>query len=99
MDPAEDDRAPGGAITTALCGSSDHEPPCPAAAHHIRAERSGDEIRLRVLFASEPDDEQWVRRTIDDALAGGAARWRLVSSATSTVRPAEQDHAARLTRG
>ena len=34
--------APGGAITVALCGSWDHEPPCPLAPHHTRAHRSGD---------------------------------------------------------
>ena len=29
--PDEDQRAPGGAITIELCGSTDHEPPCPFA--------------------------------------------------------------------
>jgi hypothetical protein len=28
LDPGEDTRAPGGAITVALCGHWDHEPPC-----------------------------------------------------------------------
>ena len=31
-DPALDHRAPGGAVTVVLCGSLDHEPPCPVAA-------------------------------------------------------------------
>jgi hypothetical protein len=106
MAAAADDRAPGGAITVALCGSWSHEPPCPLAPHHTRARRDGEEIRLRVLFAAEPADEQRVRAAIDDALAagagdtpdGGRTSWRLVSSAASAVRPAEREHADRLTR-
>ena len=105
MDPTDDERAPGAAITVALCGSWDHEPPCPLAPHHTHAERAGDEVRLRILFATEPDDEQRVRGLIDGALAGGSTEtpdgvghWRLVSAAPSPVQPAEQDHAARLAR-
>jgi hypothetical protein len=97
MGPTEDDRAPGGALTVALCGSREHEPPCPLAPHHTRAERNGDEVRLRILFAAEADDEPRVRALIDDSLAGGG-RWRLLESAASAVRPAEREHAARLVR-
>jgi hypothetical protein len=95
MDPTGDERAPGGAITVALCGSSDHEPPCPLAPHATGAERSGGEVRLRILFAAEPDDEPRVRTLIEDSLAQ-AGTWRLVSSGASPVRADEQDHAARL---
>ena len=106
MEPAADDRAPGGAITAALCGSWAHEPPCPLAPHHTRAERAGDEVRLRVLFAAEPDEEPRVRAMIDDALAGGTGAtpaggtvsWRLVGTWASEVRPEEQEHAGRLAR-
>src|SRR3954469_11036756 len=106
MDPGEDDHGPGGAITVALCGSWEHPPPCPLAPHHTAAERSGDEVRLRILFAARPDDEARVRGRIDDALAGGGgdtpdgrvARWRLLRSGSSAVRPEEADHAERLIR-
>lgn len=106
MDPGGDDRAPGGAITVALCGTWEHEPPCPLAPHHTRAERAGDEVRLRVLFAAEPDDEARVRAAIGEALAGGTratpdggtATWRLVSAEASEVRPEELEHAGRLAR-
>ncbi|MGY1671508.1 hypothetical protein [Geodermatophilus sp. SYSU D00710] len=106
MESGTDDRAPGGAITVALCGSWEHEPPCPLAPHHTRADRAGDEVRLRVLFAAGPDDEARVRAAIDDALAagtgatpeGGAVAWRLVRSWASEVRPEEQEHAGRLAR-
>ena len=107
MDPGADDRAPGGAITVALCGSWEHEPPCPLAPHHTQAERAGEELRLRVLFVAEADDEVRVRAAIDGALAGGTGvtpaggttTWQLVSAAASEVRPEEREHAGRLARG
>ena len=99
-----DIRAPGGAITVALCGHWDHEPPCPLAPHHTAAERDGDVVRLRVLFAAEPGDEAEVRRRIDEALGqgrqggpdGAVSAWRVVSSAAGAVRPDELDHGRRL---
>ncbi|MGZ4541033.1 MAG: hypothetical protein ACXVX8_17630 [Blastococcus sp.] len=101
-----DERAPGGAITVALCGSWTHDPPCPLAPHHTSAERIGDEVVLRVLFAAAPQDEPRVRRLLDEALVSGSAdgpddtrtSWRLVRSAASAVREDERDHAQRLTR-
>jgi hypothetical protein len=62
-------------------------------------------VRLRVLFAAEPDEESRVRAMIDDALAEGTGAtpkdgtfpWRLVGSRASEVRPGEQEHAGRLT--
>jgi hypothetical protein len=105
MAPGGDIRAPGGAITVALCGSLEHEPPCPLAAHHTRAEREGDEVRLRVLFAAEPDDAADVRLGIDRALSEGSfagpdgvvTDWRLLESGPAEVTAGERDHAQRLT--
>ena len=99
-----DDRAPGGAITVALCGSWSHEPPCPLAPHHTAAERSGREVTLRVLFAAAPDDEARVRTLIDGALTGGEGTdpdgvrtsWHLLRAGPSPVRPEERAHADRL---
>ena len=104
MEAEQDLRAPGGAITVALCGSSDHAPPCPLAPHATVAERDGDEVRLRVLFAAQSDDEPEVRRRIADALAAGrlvtpggdVARWQVVSEGPAEVRPDESDHGRRL---
>jgi hypothetical protein len=100
----EDLRAPGGAITVALCGSWEHEPPCPLAPHHTAAERDGDVVRLRVLFAAEPAREPDVRRRIAEALAaahlvtpaGDVTRWRVVSDGPTEVRPDEVEHGRRL---
>jgi hypothetical protein len=98
LDDGADDRAPGAAITTALCGSWEHDPPCPLAPHHTAVTRSGTEVSLRLLFAADPDDEDRVRSLVAEALARGEG-WRLLSSAASEVRPEERDHAERLIRG
>ena len=93
MEGEQDVQAPGGAITVALCGSWEHEPPCPLAPHHTAAERDGDVVRLRVLFAAEPADEPEVRRRIADALVAG---WRVISEGPGEVRSDETDHGRRL---
>jgi hypothetical protein len=102
MEPDADVRAPGGAITVALCGHWDHEPPCPLAPHLTDAERTDDRVALRVLFATEPPNESLVRQRIDDALSagwldgpGGMTTWHLESSGSSPVRDEERAHAAR----
>ena len=65
MSEGADERAPGGAVTVALCGALDHEPPCPLAPHHTDATADDDgAVRIRVLFAAEPDDEDRVRALI-----------------------------------
>jgi hypothetical protein len=100
-----DSRAPGGAITVALCGHWDHQPPCPLVPHHTDAAPGDDDtLRLRVLFAAEPKDEGRVRGLIQQALWSGrqagpdgrVTRWIVESSGASSVRPDEADHAARL---
>jgi hypothetical protein len=106
MDAGGDIRAPGGAITVAICGSLEHERPCPLAAHHTWAERDGGVIRLRILFAADPADEAEVRLCIHRALRPGrfagpggvVTEWRLVSSEPADIAADEQDHAERLTR-
>lgn len=100
-----DPAAPGGAITVALCGHWEHEPPCPLAPHHTDAERGADDtVRLRVLFAVERGREDEVRSLIGRALASGqqagpdgrVTTWTLRSSCAGAVRPDEQDYAGRL---
>ncbi|MFD4421738.1 hypothetical protein ACFWN7_09570 [Agromyces sp. NPDC058484] len=105
--PGGDDGAPGAAITAALCGHWEHEPPCPLAPHHTSAERTGDVLHLRTLFVVEPELEDTVRQRIDSALAGErligrndiVTTWRLRSSRPADVRPAERTHADSLLRG
>ena len=102
-----DERAPGGAITVALCGSWSHDPPCPLAPHHTGVHRTGRELTLRLLFAAEPSDEARVRSMVDDVLArgwghspdGSRTTWDLVESGPSVVLAEEEAHAQRLARG
>jgi hypothetical protein len=80
--------------------------PAPFAAHYTSSTREGDELHLRVLFATEPEQEQIVRDRIDAALATGEllspdgqlTYWRLRTCAPAQIRPDEADHAASLTR-
>ncbi|WP_090758539.1 hypothetical protein [Nonomuraea maritima] len=104
MEEPGDVRAPGAAVTLALCGSWEHEPPCPLAPHHTSADRRGDRLHVRVLFATAPEAEDDVRRRIDAALARGTlegpdgttTRWRLVHTAPTHLTAEEQPHAERL---
>ena len=90
--PDADLAAPGGAITTELCGHWEHAPPCPLAAHHTAAQRRGPRVHLRILFATEPEREAEVRTRIGRALA----TWEVRNSAAGAVRPEERAHADRL---
>jgi hypothetical protein len=94
MPPGADDRAPGGAITVALCGHWEHEPPCPLAPHHTAASREGEQLRLRILFATSPDRVDEVRARIDAALTAGD--WQVVGSDCARVDRGEREHARRL---
>ncbi|TYB44167.1 hypothetical protein [Actinomadura chibensis] len=104
LEAGGDVRAPGAAITVALCGHWEHEPPCPLAPHHTTAERSGDEVRLRVLFAAAPADEAEVRTRIEAGLSragldgpdGVTTHWRLRTAHPGRLRPDEAAHAAQL---
>jgi hypothetical protein len=98
-----DERAPGAAVTVALCGHWEHQPPCPLAPHAVVAVRDDAVVRVRILFATEPDNEPEVRRRIDLALAGRwrlpgslQADWEVRGSAPALVRAGESAHAGRL---
>ena len=100
MGPDRDPQAIGAAVTVALCGHWEHDPPCPLAPHHTQAERIGDEVAVRTLFAAEPSVEAQVRGLINRALASGhlepspaaATDWQLLSSNAAAVRDDERDH-------
>ena len=92
LGPDADPAAPGGAITTELCGHWEHAPPCPLAPHHTAAQRRGRDVHLRILFATEPERAAEVRTRIGRALAA----WDVRRSAVGAVRPDEEAHAGRL---
>lgn len=99
-----DTRAIGGAITVALCGALEHEPPCPLAAHHTAAVESDGEVRVRVLFTADPARVDDIRDRIDAVIEAGTftgpdgttTRWRPMKAGCVRVAPADRDHARRL---
>ena len=106
MAPGADEGAPGAAVTVALCGHWEHEPPCPLAPHHVHSQRVRDSLHVRVLFATEPVNEGEVRRRVERALSGQwqfpdgfTTPWQVRQSLRSHVFPDEADHAERLLRG
>jgi hypothetical protein len=104
MVPDGDTGAPGAAITVALCGHWEHQPPCPLAPHHSRADREGDTVHVRTLFVTEPEQADGVHRLIDEALRGGelcgpdgvTTRWELRTTEAADVAQHELNHARRL---
>jgi hypothetical protein len=105
MEPYADVRAPGAAVTVALCGHWDHQPPCPLAPHWVSAGEDDGELRVRILFAAEPDTEAQVRRLIEQALSGQVrfpdgftTPWRLCRSQPGEVSAQEIEDAERLIR-
>ena len=104
MRSGDSPNAPGGAITKALCGGWDHSPPCPLAPHYVSNAADGETVVLRVVFATEPSNEQRVRDLIGEALAGGRltvpdggiACWELRSASPGGLRADEKDLAAEL---
>jgi hypothetical protein len=103
MSSEADVDAPGAAVTLELCGSWDHKPPCPLP-HHTHAERTGTTVSLRVVFATEPENEEDVRRRIDEALrtgsvigrTGSSTRWEFGGSTAAEVNTSEAACARRL---
>jgi hypothetical protein len=78
--------------------------PCPLAPHHTCAVRVETAVDLRILFATDPGQEDTVRSRIDRALSRGSlrgpdgaiTRWRLRTSCRSVVSDHEAEHAQRL---
>jgi hypothetical protein len=101
--PDSDERAPGAAVTVALCGHWEHEGSCRWPHHTSVDVRSGQSARLRIVFASaagdEPDVRQMIRGALDDGQLGsepGASRWTVVAQGQAELRPAEAGLAQRL---
>jgi hypothetical protein len=102
-----DRQAPGAAVTVALCGHWEHEPPCRVPHHTAVAGSDGDEVVVRVIFACPPEDAEGVDAAVSGALAAGTlglpapdghvpAPWRLLDQGRSTLMPQEQPLADRL---
>lgn len=98
LDDGGDPATVGAAVTVALCGHWEHEPPCPLAPHNTSAIPQDGALAVRVRFVCEPADEMRVRQLIESALRGGRGErptgepttWDLISSRPAAAAPAEQ---------
>ena len=84
--PGADPRAPGGAVTVALCGHWDHEGPC-RWPHHSAIDTSSRPARFCTRFDASPEDERTVRMLIEQALRA-SSDWTVVTC--DPADPADQ---------
>jgi hypothetical protein len=92
--PGTDPRAPGGAVTVALCGHWDHEGPC-RWPHSSELDADAAPAQLRTVFACGADEVDDVHGAIDAAVRG-ADEWSVVTSARREPRGDEIELGARL---
>jgi hypothetical protein len=83
-----DTRAPGGAVTVALCGHWDHDGPC-RWPHNSRIDTSAVPARLRTIVVADDETRDEVVTRIEDGLRGDPG-WTVLTCTTDTIRPDEQ---------
>ncbi|MEB3203537.1 MAG: hypothetical protein VKP57_02450 [Candidatus Sericytochromatia bacterium] len=71
LEPGGDDRAPGGAITMALCGHWDHEGPC-RWPHLTETRGTDDDLEVNVRLTCPDSERGTVLARIEAALATGS---------------------------
>jgi hypothetical protein len=77
--PDADPRAPGGAVTAALCGQWEHDGPC-RWPHYSEIDTDATPTHLCTVFACRDDEVDDVHATIDAAVRH-ADEWSVTSSA------------------
>jgi hypothetical protein len=92
--PGADARAPGGAITVALCGHWEHDGPC-RWPHYSELDTDNAPTRLSTVFACPEDEVDDVHGAIDAAVRT-AADWTVLSSRRRDPHGAEVDLGERL---
>jgi hypothetical protein len=94
-----DPRAPGGAVTVALCGHWDHEGSC-RWPHHSRldTDTANDVARLSTVGAAPEDEQAEVLARIEAELRRDD-RWTVLAFRSRPIAPDEQEQAARLAGG
>lgn len=97
------------AVALELCGSWQHSPPCPIP-HTTYAKKAGSTVTagsmvtVRVIFAAEPDEAEYVRHRIGEALRGGSVaapdgsitEWEFRGGSADDVSASELARARRL---
>lgn len=92
-----DSRAPGGAVTVALCGSWDHDPPC-RWPHNSEFEMDGTAQRIRTVYVAPSEDVDEVRARIESALRSDP-RWHATYVTPGNLDADERALGERLRRG
>ena len=94
LDEGADERAPGAAVTVALCGHWEHEGPC-RWPHNNALTAEPTPARFRTVFVADAADESEIRTRIVEALAS-AAGWTLISHRPRPVTVDEDELGRRL---
>ncbi len=90
-----DPAAPGGAVTSALCGQWDHEGVC-RWPHNNAIDVADTPAVFRTVFIATTADEVEIRRRIDLVLANSDG-WFVVRSGARSLATDERELARRLT--
>jgi hypothetical protein len=94
LEQGTDFRAPGGAVTVALCGHWEHEGSC-RWPHHTSISDTDSVRVVRTVFVSSPSDVLEVRQRIHEALAFGVG-WTLLQGGPAPLNDDERHLARRL---
>ena len=97
LEPGTDTRAPGGAVTVALCGSWEHDGPC-RWPHHTDIDAATSPARLRTVVVSDDQTESDVVARVVGALRADP-RWSVSACGRHEIAPDERALADRLLQG
>jgi hypothetical protein len=92
--PGTDPRAPGGAVTVALCGHWEHEGAC-RWPHHNHLDTSTVPARLRTVAVADDETAAEVVARVEAGLRQDG-RWTVVSCGVTELAPGEHALAQRL---
>jgi hypothetical protein len=93
LDESADPAAVGAAVTVALCGHWEHEPPC----RWPHNNELGEDGTFRTLFVAPDAEEAEVRAKIVAALRSDSG-WQVIRDGARDVAPGERELAERLSR-
>src|SRR4029079_9373602 len=100
--PGTDERAPGAAVTTALCGHWEHEGACRWPHNTDIARRHGQDIHIRIVVGCGDDERSAVQATIVETLDAatldgptGVTTWTVVDQGPADATPEAQALLAR----
>ena len=95
--PGADPRAPGGAVTVALCGHWEHDGPC-RWPHNNAIDADASPATFRTLFVATDADAPTVRARIEAALRGSSS-WRASDVRRERIGAGDRALARRLLDG